>query len=186
MLHVLTCPAADAHWTASWSTLVDQWGIKNPSASGVFDSIKLHIDHWQKSLPAPDLAFYPTNLRLAILAQTKIGWQIFLDGFVAHQWDVVQSEYYKQTHSQCSSNLWLASLIRQMWNLSHAMWTHCNAAQHAAEPEVALSLEASIDQSIQDHFVHGFADLDRRRSYPPLYRGGVRYILSKPLPAKVQ
>ena len=83
------------------------------------------------------------------------------------------------------TNLWLAGLIRQMWNLSHAMWTHRNAAQHAAEPEVALSLEASIDQSIQDHFVHGFADLDRRRSYP-LYRGGVRYILSKPLPAKVQ
>eukprot|EP00978_Attheya_sp_CCMP212_P031816 scaffold121745_cov35-Attheya_sp.AAC.3 len=24
MLHVLTCPAADTHWTASWSTLVDQ------------------------------------------------------------------------------------------------------------------------------------------------------------------
>eukprot|EP00978_Attheya_sp_CCMP212_P026433 scaffold86958_cov81-Attheya_sp.AAC.1 len=72
-----------------------------------------------------------------------------------------------------------------MWNLSQAMWTHRNAAQHAAEPEVALSLEAAIDQSIQDHFVQGFADLDRRRSYP-LYRGGARYILSKPLPAKVQ
>eukprot|EP00978_Attheya_sp_CCMP212_P014615 scaffold37341_cov51-Attheya_sp.AAC.11 len=91
MLHVLTCPAADAHWTASWSTFVDQWGVKNPSASGVFDSIKLHLDHWRKSLPAPDLVFYPPNLLLAILAQSKIGWQNFLDGFVAHQWDVVQS-----------------------------------------------------------------------------------------------
>jgi hypothetical protein len=156
----------------------------------VFDStIKLHLDHWRKSLPAPDppnLAFYPPNLRLPILVQTKIGWQHFLDGFVAQKWDVVQSEYYEQTHSRRSSNLWLVGLICQMWNLSHAMWTHHNAAQHTAEPEVALSLEASIDQSIQDHFVHGFADLDRRRSYPPLYRGGVRYILSKPLPAKVQ
>eukprot|EP00978_Attheya_sp_CCMP212_P007992 scaffold18611_cov33-Attheya_sp.AAC.1 len=72
-----------------------------------------------------------------------------------------------------------------MCNLSHAMWTHRNAMQHATEPEVALTLEASIDPSIQDHFVHGFADLDRRRSYP-LYCGGMRYILSKPLPAKVQ
>lgn len=185
ILHVLTCPAADAHWTSSWSTLVDQWSVKNPSAPGVFDSIKLHLDHWRKSLPAPDLAFYPANLRLAILAQSKIGWQNFLDGFVAHQWDVVQSEYYEQTHSRRSPNLWLAGMIRQMWNLSQAMWTHRNAAQHAAEPEVALSLEAAIDQSIQDHFVQGFADLDRRRSYP-LFRGGVRYILSKPLPAKVQ
>eukprot|EP00978_Attheya_sp_CCMP212_P028032 scaffold95624_cov59-Attheya_sp.AAC.1 len=132
----------------------------------------LHLDHWRKSLPAPDLAFYPPNLHLAILAQSKIGWQNFLDGFVAHQWDVVQSEYYKQTHSRHSPNLWLAGLIRQMWNLSHAMWTHRNAAQHDAEPEVALTLlEASIDQSIQDHFVHGFADLDHRRSYP-LYCGG--------------
>eukprot|EP00978_Attheya_sp_CCMP212_P006316 scaffold14292_cov60-Attheya_sp.AAC.3 len=149
------------------------------------DGKKLHLDHGWNSLPAPDLAFYPPNLHLAILVQSKIGWQNFLDAFVAHQWDVVQSEYYEQTHSRRSPNLWLAGLIRQMWNLSHAMWTHHNAAQHAAEPEVALTLEASIDQSIQDHFIHGFAYLDRRCSYP-LYRGGVRCILSKPLPAKVQ
>eukprot|EP00978_Attheya_sp_CCMP212_P022732 scaffold68203_cov64-Attheya_sp.AAC.1 len=70
----------------------------------------------------------------------------------------------EQTHSRRSPNLWLAGLICQMWNLSHAMWTHRNAAQHAAEPEVTLTLEASIDQSIQDHFVHGFADLNRHHS----------------------
>eukprot|EP00978_Attheya_sp_CCMP212_P041344 scaffold235848_cov52-Attheya_sp.AAC.1 len=64
---------------------------------------------------------------------------------------------------------------------------HRNAAQHAAAPKVALSLEleASIDQSIQDHFKHGFSYLDRRHSYP-FYRGGARFILSKLLPAKVQ
>eukprot|EP00978_Attheya_sp_CCMP212_P045678 scaffold355956_cov42-Attheya_sp.AAC.1 len=62
-----------------------------PPLAYLTPSIKLQLDHWRKSLPAPDLAFYPKNLRLAILAQSKIGWQNFLDGFVAHQWDVVQS-----------------------------------------------------------------------------------------------
>jgi hypothetical protein len=28
MLHVLACPAADAHWSASWTNLVDHWGAK--------------------------------------------------------------------------------------------------------------------------------------------------------------
>eukprot|EP00978_Attheya_sp_CCMP212_P004255 scaffold9342_cov65-Attheya_sp.AAC.1 len=72
-------------------------------------------------------------------------------------------------------------------HLSHARWTHCNAVQHAASPKVTLTLEAPIDQSIQDHFIlcAGFADLDCHCS-SPLFCGGVHYIPSKPLPAKVQ
>eukprot|EP00978_Attheya_sp_CCMP212_P013019 scaffold32493_cov59-Attheya_sp.AAC.2 len=83
MLHVLT---AYALWSASWTTLVDQWGATNPSGPGVFNSVKLG---W-KSLLAPDLAFYPPNLCMDIQVQSKIGWHNFLDGFVAHQWGVIQ------------------------------------------------------------------------------------------------
>eukprot|EP00978_Attheya_sp_CCMP212_P007585 scaffold17519_cov78-Attheya_sp.AAC.3 len=110
MLHLLTRPATDAHWTASWTTLVDQWGVKNPLALGVFDSIELHLDHWWKSLPVPNLAFCPPNLCLAINKQSKIGWQNLLDGFVAHQWDVIQSEFYEQTQS-CPTHFSLHNLL---------------------------------------------------------------------------
>eukprot|EP00978_Attheya_sp_CCMP212_P004716 scaffold10357_cov66-Attheya_sp.AAC.2 len=48
--------------------------------------------------------------------------------------------------------------------------------------KIALSLEAAIDQSINDHFSYGFSNLDLHQSYP-LFHGGVRYILSKSLPA---
>jgi hypothetical protein len=185
MLHVLTCPAADLHWTTAWNSIIPPWSVKNPTSAGVLDSIKLHLDHWRKSLPAPDTSFCTRNLRTALKAQSKIGWQNFLDGFIAHQWDVVQAEFYEETRSRRSPVLWLAGLINQMWNLSHAMWSHRNAAQHATSPELALTLEASVDQSIQDHFTQGFNDLDRRRS-APLFRGGIRYILSKPFPTKIQ
>jgi hypothetical protein len=98
----------------------------------------------------------------------------------APMWDVVQAEFYKDTRrSCCSPVLWLAGLINQMWNLSQAMWNHRNVGQHATLSEIALSLEASVDQSIQDHFTQGFNDLHRRHS-SPFYLGGLRYILSKP------
>jgi hypothetical protein len=46
------------------------------------------------------------------------------------------------------------------------MWSHQNSAQHVMAPELALSLEAPVDQSIEDYFAQGFAVLDITATLP--------------------
>eukprot|EP00978_Attheya_sp_CCMP212_P023145 scaffold70199_cov28-Attheya_sp.AAC.1 len=151
---------------AAWTSTVDSWAGNNPSSYGVLDSIKLHLDNWRKRRPPPSLSLYHSCLQSALRAQSRIGWQNFLDGFLATEWEFVQANYYEQTESRRSTLCWLAGFIKQLWKASHAMWTSRNLAQHPHSANDALSLESEMDKTITRHFCHGFSDLERNRAAP--------------------
>jgi hypothetical protein len=185
MLHVLVCHKADEAWMETWTSTVDSWGGNNPSSYGVLDSIKLHLDNWRKSRPPPSLSLYHPCLQTALRAQSRIGWQNFLDGFLATEWEVVQANFYEQSESRRSTLCWLAGLIKQLWKASHAMWISRNLAQHPHSANDALSLESDMDTAITRHFRHGFLDLDSTRA-APLCRAGLPNLLARTFAAKYQ
>lgn len=184
MEHVLTCPKADAHWNAAWSTFCN-WAGKNPSSPGVFDSIKVHLDHWRNSLPPPYIGCYEGPLYSALKSQSAIGWQNLLDGFIATEWEVVQAEFYDATASRRSPLRWAAGLIRNLGEISASMWAHRNLSQHAVSEATALTLEDAVDYSITTHFARSQASLNRTLTNH-LFRGGLKRILDSSFATKIQ
>jgi hypothetical protein len=57
-----------------------------------------HLHQDPPPLPTHD-AF---GLFTTISAQTSIGWQNFVDGFLVREWKMVQDEYYKWLNMRCT------------------------------------------------------------------------------------
>ena len=179
--HVLQCSQSQDAWTTVWSNLT-QWFNKNPSFDEVLPAIQAHMEAWQckRTLTAlaQDLPSYSPLLLAALTRQNQIGWYQFLDGFVAKEWESMQRAYYTETESRRSPSLWVAGLIRCLWESSRLLWKHRNDTLHADAPNISRHLERTLNDLVRLHFRQGPGDLPLK-IYRHLFRGTVSNILSQ-------
>lgn len=127
--HILTCPARSSTWQQSLKKL-RFWLISHTSFSATTQII-LRLQHWHDFTPYPDLpTTTPRAFAQAILAQDLLGWDAFLYGFLAPEWQYAHQLYLNQLRSLANPKTLIASLIQKMWDVSWDQWQVRNASLH--------------------------------------------------------
>jgi len=92
-------------------------------------------------------------------AQSHIGWDRMLDGWLTRGWHDHQEKLWKHAKSRKSSLWWTSALIQKLWDVSWDMWDHRNK-------------ELFAGTEIQQQITHSLVD-DRIKA---LYAGRVQQL----------
>ena len=77
---------------------------------------------WRKGQPI-DIQAYPSDIRLAIAQQTKIGWLDLLEGLPAKQWMVLQRQHLVSKGKRSSPRKWLRGLMLKLQKTKPQIWS---------------------------------------------------------------
>jgi hypothetical protein len=62
----------------------------------------------------------------AIAKQDTLGWDSFLEGTIATEWQSVQATYYLFLQSSKTTLRWASALIRKTWEVAWDQWEYRN------------------------------------------------------------
>jgi hypothetical protein len=62
--------------------------------------------------------------------QDALGWQPFLEGGIANDWQFAQQTYFKSLRSKKSGRRWVSALIRKLRTVAWDQWEHRNSILH--------------------------------------------------------
>ena len=158
--HVVQCQ--DARAAACWAaevTRVHQWMESVNTEPTLHASILKRLAAWRSGRPLPPLHGLSPPVAAAIAEQDAIGWWNFLLGRVSARFADVQAAHYLSIESQRGGRTWLTALIREVADLSFAMWEHRNNVLHNTMTPKDQAELATLRQLIKDEFAKGLATL---------------------------
>eukprot|EP00978_Attheya_sp_CCMP212_P013857 scaffold34928_cov54-Attheya_sp.AAC.13 len=85
MEHVLKYPKADDCWVTIWASMLT-WFSQHPTYTSVIDAIYDNLVLWRSGEDTDMELEENSAAAAAIQAQNVLGWQNFLDGFMAREW----------------------------------------------------------------------------------------------------
>ena len=99
--HVWTCkdPRQDATWEKSIERL-RTWMNDYPTHPAVTKAIIDNLSAWRKGSPTQPTTSTFLGLDLAIAAQSRVGWQLLLEGRQVLEWEAVQQRYFEFEESR--------------------------------------------------------------------------------------
>jgi hypothetical protein len=94
----------------------------------------------------------PYGLQEVINQQQQIGWQPFLEGWLALEWQATQQAYYNMIKSRHSRKRWTAEIISMLWDVAWDLWEHRNSILHHRENLVSSSEQESLNQKVRSKY----------------------------------
>ena len=104
------------------------------------------------------------NLERCLMAQSRIGWTGFLEGFLSSLWAEQQDQYFRTLDNRRSGHRWAVELSKQLWKLVFSMWEHRNESLFTTTKIDKLSGIQLVKRAIQQERSWGVQNLD------PAYR----------------
>jgi hypothetical protein len=151
VVHVIQCTdaRADACWQLQLQKL-HQWMTEQGTHPDLALAILTHLRDWRLQRPTTPLSV-PDDVLEVMSNQDQIGWWSFLLGRVHHSFADIQTNYYQSQGSQRTGRPWLTSLIKQVWEVSFAMWEHRNSIHHSGHsPHTANQLHCLRAQAQEE------------------------------------
>jgi len=178
--HITRCtePEANSTWQHSIKEL-EQWFRDSNTAHELSAAILWGLQQWRE----PHRNTAPPAGQL-VLDQTAIGWERFLDGWLAKSWQSHQEELWRSVRSCRSSKRWVAELIKKLWNVSWDMWAHRNGILHQSPMARSNILEKQVNDYIRAIYARGTQALPRDAI--GFLRKPLEQTLQLPLPTKQQ
>jgi hypothetical protein len=136
------------------------------------------LRRWHKGRQI-DMPRFPESIQQAINHQSTIGWQDFLEGLMAKQWQVLQAQHYASKRSRKTSKKWATGVITQVIRLGIRQWRHRNDYKHRLGKPREAEYERILNHAIARELILGPATLlpgDRHKVQINLIR-----LLKKPL-----
>ncbi len=164
---------------ASESEKLGQWLRESNTTHKILEAILWGLNQWiepQWQSDQPGSQF--------VLDQTVIGWNQFLDGWLAQSWQVHQEGVWQSAKSRQSSRRWVAELIKKLWNMSWDMWAHRNGILHQSPVARQDILEKQANDQIHALYEGGMQALPRDAI--GLLRKPKEHLLQLPLTTKQQ
>ena len=146
--HVWKCQGKDANivWEQALGSL-QEWLASVQTDPDITSALCNGLKTWrlgQAFLVPPNHHLY-----CATLQQGDIGWGNLLEGWIAIEWETMQQEFYTYNHSRRTGRKWSVMLLQRIWQISRALWEHCNAILHQQENIVTKVQEFSLNRKIQ-------------------------------------
>ena len=114
----------------------------------VADSIIAHLNGWRTTTVVEGSNI--TEIQLAEQQQATIGWQRWLYGRAAIQWQRIQKTYYDELGVRKSSRRWLIAVNTLFINIAWDMWENRNDIVHEEQVTVAsLELQQQVQQIVE-------------------------------------
>ena len=109
--------------------------------------------------------YRPMDPRFNTVAQdqTSIGWELFLNSFIATSMVEARDEYYRFLGSLGLGSSWLSALCTQLWKLFELFWNTCNTHYHEHSDTRETELQDTLSQAISSLYNKSYHDM------PPLY-----------------
>jgi len=178
--HITQCPNAEA--TSTWQQSLKQlekWFQESNMAHELSEAILWGLHQWrdpQRKVASPTGPY--------IMDQVVIGWDQFLDGWLAKSWWLHQEAAWQGVRSCRSSWWWVAELIKKLWNVSWDMWAHRNGILHQS----TLARQDILEKHVTDQICAIYAG--KTQALPRDALGFIRkpkdQVLQLPLTTKQQ
>jgi hypothetical protein len=154
------CSSVTPLWTQVVEPL-DAWFSKNLTPPDVSAVILESLQAWRThTAPRFDIDRCSPDLARAIHVQTDIGWGLFLEGFLAAEWELLMSTHYASISSRRSGHRWSCGLIHRLWLLLRDLWEHRNAILHEAVPVETQLATAQLNTSVMGQYNQGLNGLN--------------------------
>lgn len=106
-----------------------------------------------------------------------------MEEFIYKGWLVHQQSYLLSINSQKSASLWMAILLRKIWEVMWAIWEDRNITLHREGPTIHRHEIQAIDNEIIAEFTAGLRNLPPEH-YRYLFRGSIKQLLNDNLSLK--
>ena len=143
--HIVRCQSAAAQTT--WQELMNSFVIKLAKLKTPHTTIQhivLGVTSCRWDIVVPITATEPT-LQQALEKQTQVGWALFLDGLLVHEWEQHVKTFLNPLQNPTT---WIRQLIKQLWNISWGMWEHRCSVVHAKNT-TQRTTNGDIDEALQ-------------------------------------
>jgi len=180
--HICWDKGASNTWEANMiilSTWMNKVHTEPSLALAITDILRMwqkRPSHVQSTLEATAI---PSQIE-GLLQQDDIGWMQFIQGFLHEDLVLVQSNYYKEIHSQKTGKRWATNLIKKLWEVMHSMWKHRNDILHESDIINTLSGQDFLEISIQHELDRGRENL--RSLFTPYFLIPLAVLLAKTSP----
>ena len=181
--HVLRCHGhqSDSVWNRSLGRLAHT--LYRHQTDPELTSTLLHgLQSWHSGTVPRCYSTNPT-LRQAFSAQSSIGWENALRGFLSCHWRATQALYRQSLlHDQhFATNRWISALLRGLWSTAWDQWDYRNSILHSPHHAHHQALVSQLDSAITQEYSRGTAHLSSlsarlfRRPLPSLLARPLRY-----------
>jgi len=131
----------------TWTTAIDhldQWLQSTHMAPEIRKEIINGLRTWQKDEP---MQTTPTTSEAAE-EQTKLGWDLALEGCLSRKWHSQQETFWKVFWTRQSSRRWMSELIKKLLGVAWDMWQQWNEALHEKQDNRPCILEAETNTMV--------------------------------------
>jgi len=183
--HVIQCRHPDA--TLVWTQGIEEikeWMMINNAIPGLAEIFGLRLLQWRDGLPLSSIDFLDDSIQSIIKDQDMMGWDAFMFGAAHITWAREQGDYLLSLQKKVTGQTWMSQLIRKIWTLQHAMWTHRNSFMHKQGKSMHAFEEEAVDKTIREEFIIGRNGLEQE--YDGLFRGNVHRLLKSNPTLKAQ
>ena len=127
-LHVLRCPARSSrrHWNQRLR-LLEKWMRKSRTAPEIQEAIYTVLKNFPQLGEGSRVSTDTPAIRKCVVAQRKIGWTGFLEGFLSPYWATIQERHFRLLGFRRSGLKWAIGLSTQLWLFVFSMWDHRNS-----------------------------------------------------------
>jgi hypothetical protein len=112
------------------------------------------LRRWHKQREI-DVQRFPTHIRQAIHNQSIVGWQDFLEGLLAVDWQRIQQQSYVRKRSRKTGAKWAAGLAVLATKLGIRQWQHRNDYKHRIGCPIDKEHELILNRAIMREIVLG-------------------------------
>ncbi len=101
------------------------WLTKSLTLPDIKKAIISRLKAWHANEaigPVPDYNWPGVND--LVRNQDLVGWRVFLEGGILHDWAAKQQEYYDWLQKRNTGKRWITTLIKKLWQISWNMWEH--------------------------------------------------------------
>ena len=161
--HILKCQAVEAIDT--WKASTNKVNERLNANSSCPDLSKLVINALQAFKKDEQMVLHKDVLfdgvKQVFMAQSNIGWRLFLDGCLSVEWAKAQQVYLSWIGSRRSGQKWVAGLIRQLWSVQWDAWMNRNEALHNTPIAENMSGGVCLDRALKQEWKQGFMMLPK-------------------------
>jgi hypothetical protein len=115
---------------------------------GIIQRLRAWHDHNPLQRPESD---WP-GVNQTLDEQADLGWDKFVDGFIATSWMATQQSYLEYIVKKTTGKRWASRLIVQLWEITWDMWRHQMKILDNPDSQSLLAQMIILDTQIQERF----------------------------------
>ena len=164
-------------------TSFKKW-IRNTSIQqDIADAFIINLKEWRAGRNPRTLDNAPPEINRAIMEQSQMGWQNFIEGFWSTTWLKIQQNHFRHKESPRSAILLLSKAQRRIWQIAWNMWLSRNSHLHNQKMSIHPQEELYLNQEITYEWNLGIRTLPEHHQH--YFKGQLKCLIKQKQTTKI-